>query len=247
MPCFYAHQSFGKRVAETLPKNLQKIIKKYPTHFQIGLQGPDFLFFYHPFLKLPTNQLGYRQHRQTPVRFLNAMRNTLQKNTNSALSLYSYLFGYLCHFALDSECHHYIIALCRHSGLRHLIIENAFDNFLQKKERSVATTMPVTPPSPLSESIICTIYNAYLPYHLTKEQIRKSLHGMRLSKIQRVVLCLVPKKYTQKTNHVLLSRFYHAIPLACKLIEDFYRCVSTEKPFPSRFHTTFQDNLTHIP
>lgn len=246
MPCFYAHQSFGKKVAEILPENLQKIIKKYPVHFQIGLQGPDFLFFYHPFLKLRTNQLGYWQHRQTPVPFLNAMRTTLQKNTNSAIALYSYLFGYLCHFALDSECHHYIITLCKQSGFQHLVTENEFDIFLQKKDHSFATAMTVTTSFLPSKSIIRTIYKAYLPYHLTQKQIRKALQNMRLSEIQRVVLHLMPKKYTKKTNHVLLTRFYHTIPLAGKLIEDFYHCVSTKKPLLSRFHTTFQDNSMHI-
>ena len=59
MPCIYAHDSFGHKVARQLPKELQTIIKKYQKEFQAGLQGPDFLFFYHPMLRLRTNQMGY--------------------------------------------------------------------------------------------------------------------------------------------------------------------------------------------
>ena len=56
MPCIYAHNSFGKEVQKMLPKPLKNTIRRHPAAFRIGLQGPDFLFFYHPLLKCKTNQ-----------------------------------------------------------------------------------------------------------------------------------------------------------------------------------------------
>ena len=47
MPCIYAHNSFGKEVQKILPKPLKNTIRRHPAAFRIGLQGPDFLFFYH--------------------------------------------------------------------------------------------------------------------------------------------------------------------------------------------------------
>ena len=60
MPCIYAHNSFGKEVQKMLPKPLKNTIRRHPAAFRIGLQGPDFLFFYHPLLKCKTNQLVMR-------------------------------------------------------------------------------------------------------------------------------------------------------------------------------------------
>lgn len=70
MPCIYAHNSFGKEVQKMLPKPLKNTIRRHPAAFRIGLQGPDFLFFYHPLLKCKTNQLGYHQHSHAFDAFL---------------------------------------------------------------------------------------------------------------------------------------------------------------------------------
>ena len=57
MPCIYAHNSFGKEVQKMLPKPLKNTIRRHPAAFRIGLQGPDFLFFYHhiPYILLHNN------------------------------------------------------------------------------------------------------------------------------------------------------------------------------------------------
>ena len=61
MPCIYAHNSFGKEVQKMLPKPLKNTIRRHPAAFRIGLQGPDFLFFYHPLLKCKTNRSEERR------------------------------------------------------------------------------------------------------------------------------------------------------------------------------------------
>lgn len=49
MPAIYAHDTFGKLVSKQLPKEIQDIIKTYPSAFRIGLQGPDPLFYHRPY------------------------------------------------------------------------------------------------------------------------------------------------------------------------------------------------------
>ena len=70
MPCIYAHDSFGRKVASRLPEELKTIIENHPKEFNAGLQGPDFLFFYHPLFKTRTNQMGYWQHGQPIDKYL---------------------------------------------------------------------------------------------------------------------------------------------------------------------------------
>ena len=59
-------------------------------------------------------------------------------------ALLSYLLGFLCHFALDSECHSYIEYEIGRSGHRHVAIETALDGALMEKD-GVETGAPQTP------------------------------------------------------------------------------------------------------
>ena len=94
MPCIYAHNSFGKEVLKMLPKPLKNTIRRHPAAFRIGLQGPDFLFFYHPLLKCKTNQLGYHQHSHAFDAFLAYELPIIRKlGTDSAD--YAYMLGYI--------------------------------------------------------------------------------------------------------------------------------------------------------
>lgn len=268
MPCIYAHDSFGKKVVTRLPKELQMIINKYPDEFQIGLQGPDFLFFYRPFLKLPTNQMGYWQHRQTMAAFLSALLPSLRKNKGKNNATYSYLLGFICHFALDSECHSFVIPTSEKPGYNHLVIENEFDRYLLKHDGHVAITYPVWESIPTNSSVVTSIYHAYRPLHLKKKHIRKALKSMRFYK--RLLTCgcsvkrllirglmkltkhyeeleghmmnLRPQKYAHKTNQSLQYLYDNAIPLAVELINDFHNSVYQGTKLSSRFSTTFNNN-----
>ena len=47
--------------------------------------------------------------------------------------LRAYLYGFLCHFILDSECHPYISCYMEEHGLGHLEIETDFERYLLEK------------------------------------------------------------------------------------------------------------------
>ena len=53
MPAMYAHDTFGRKVAAKLPLLVKRPILQYPQMFRVGLQGPDVLFFYNPFIEHP--------------------------------------------------------------------------------------------------------------------------------------------------------------------------------------------------
>ena len=49
MPALYAHDRFGEKVSEKSDGELKNIIFKYYNQYEVGLQGPDILFFYRPY------------------------------------------------------------------------------------------------------------------------------------------------------------------------------------------------------
>ena len=52
MPASYTHQCFGNRVLENLnDKDIKDIIDQNINYYNIGLQGPDILFFLSSFEK----------------------------------------------------------------------------------------------------------------------------------------------------------------------------------------------------
>lgn len=272
MPCIYAHDSFGKKVADKLPKELQSIIKQHPHQFQIGLQGPDFLFFYRPLFKLRTNQMGYWQHGQTMHDFLHALLPSLRKKKSVDTGTFAYLLGYICHFALDSECHSFVIPLSEKPGYNHLVIENEFDRYLLKKDGFIPTKYPIWRKIPTSPSVIASIYEAYRPLHLSKKKIRKALRSMRFfkrmltcgcslkralirgcmkvsmhySELEGHMMNLHPKKYAAKTNQSMQCLYDNSISLACELIQNFHQSVVAGKDLHPRFSTTFKDNSLHV-
>ena len=53
MPAFYAHYKFGQMVKNKLPAKYQRLLEDYQDLYEIGLHGPDILFFYHPIIRHP--------------------------------------------------------------------------------------------------------------------------------------------------------------------------------------------------
>ena len=66
MPASYTHQQFGNQVLNKLENTtIKKIINDNLNLYNIGLQGPDILFFYQPLKKNPVNTLG----NQLPIQY----------------------------------------------------------------------------------------------------------------------------------------------------------------------------------
>lgn len=267
MPCIYAHDSFGRRVSEQLPEELQKIIKNHSDEFNAGLQGPDFLFFDRPMFHVRTNRIGYWQHGTSLAPFLNRLI-PLIKEEGTDSGMYAYTLGFLCHFILDSECHSFVIPMSNKPGYRHLAIENEFDRHLLRKDGYRPITYPIWKKVQYNKNIISAIYKTYHPFHLSKKDITRSLKGMRFYKwlltggrsikrgsvrllmllsfhyadLEGHMMDLHPKKYAKKTNQSLQFIYDNAIPLALELLPDFHLTVTTGKPLHERFNTTFKCN-----
>ena len=58
MPSTYAHRRFGTNVLEHLPDELRAQLEQNRELYDIGLHGPDLLFYYHAAKSNPVGALG---------------------------------------------------------------------------------------------------------------------------------------------------------------------------------------------
>ena len=69
MPASYTHQCFGDDLLRYMNSDHKTLIKQYKNLFNLGLQGPDLLFYYHPLKKNRVQDIGIKMH-QLPARWL---------------------------------------------------------------------------------------------------------------------------------------------------------------------------------
>lgn len=104
MPDTAAHHYFGQEVCKELRDDMRAFLAAHKSVFDLGLQGPDLLFYFRPFRSgNPVRDLGIGIHHQPALPRMQAAAETLRrKNDDTALA---YLVGYACHWALDSAFH----------------------------------------------------------------------------------------------------------------------------------------------
>ena len=83
MPAAYAHYVFGDRVLSLLPEHLQVMIGGDPKCrelYNLGVQGPDFLYFYRIYIPFnPVISVGIQMHHGSAEPFFLRARKLLQK------------------------------------------------------------------------------------------------------------------------------------------------------------------------
>ena len=104
MPDVVIHAVFGREVRAGLDSGIAEKIHEVPYTF--ALFGPDIWFMYEPWKRREGR--GRRMHTTRTGQFLMtlARRTKVSKHPEE---LFSYLAGFLCHYALDTSCHPYIV------------------------------------------------------------------------------------------------------------------------------------------
>ena len=131
MPSTYAHYRFGKEVFAALPEGTAEIVREARGLYDIGLHGPDLLFYYKPLGSNAVNRIGFGMHAEPAEKFF-VPAAQIVRNGGAAQAAYAY--GFICHFALDSACHSYIENKIRLSHVTHTEIESEFDRSLLLEE-----------------------------------------------------------------------------------------------------------------
>lgn len=129
MPSTYAHYKFGKQVLEQYPAPLADAVRAHRQLYNIGLHGPDILFYYKALTNNPVNAVGFGMHGKPAREFFAPAKEAYAAAEDKGSAL-AYLLGFVCHFALDSACHGYIENKIAVSGVTHTEIESEFDRSL---------------------------------------------------------------------------------------------------------------------
>ena len=134
MPAVYAHRRFGGEVLAVCENPMARAaIQRFPALYQIGLQGPDLLFYYDPLRSNRYKDAGNAMHDASAAPFFEAAAARVNGLAEGQAVL-SYLLGFVCHFALDSECHSYVEYEIQRTGHGHIAIETALEGALMEAD-----------------------------------------------------------------------------------------------------------------
>ena len=262
MPAVYAHRRFGEKVLAACQNDVARTaIESYPDLYNIGLQGPDILFYYDPLRKNPYKAAGDAMHNAPAAPFFQAGAAHVNGRPEGQ-ALLSYLLGFLCHFALDSECHSYIEYEIGRSGHRHVAIETALDGALMQKDGVDWRAANPAGYIVVSEATARTIARV-VP--AGREQVRQCLTNMKL--VNRLLMpACGPKNYlTQRVLQLAgqwdtlgglliyaLDRPAYArscarleqlaegaVPVALELMDSLCDHIAYGTPLSSRFDRTY--------
>lgn len=132
MPSTYAHYRLGFRTLSHLDPKIQDLIRRNRQMFDLGLHGPDILFYHNPFHKKdPAAELARRIHHSPGRDFFTPAVRQLRLRPDEAAE--SYLFGVGMHFVLDSLCHPYVNAVAGRDA-SHTEIEVELDRALLERD-----------------------------------------------------------------------------------------------------------------
>ena len=218
MPSTYAHRRFGADVLDRLPAELQEKIAPYRELYDIGLHGPDLLFYYHAAKSTPVSALGNAMHEQPGAVFFERARGVVNKAKNRDAAL-AYALGFLCHFALDSTCHPRVEQDVRDSGVSHCEIETEFDNMLLRRDGK----------DPL--------------HFLTASHIHPSMEAVgRYEGLHGLVANPQPNPACAESCEQLDALYQKALPLAERLILEYRDTLQTGAPLDQAYQHTFGEN-----
>ena len=135
MPAIATHYLFGqevyRRLIEKNRKDIIALIRKYRQDFNIGLQGPDPMFYYNPLHKNEVVEYASRIHDRSGVEFMNNAKEHITRSKD--FRALAYTLGFVCHYALDSEAHPTVNRLGKDSK-GHIQIETELDREILLRE-----------------------------------------------------------------------------------------------------------------
>ncbi len=177
MPSTYAHYRLGQEVLDNLTGGIKSTILNHKELYDIGLHGPDILFYYKPLFLCKVNKQGYDMHARSGRQFFENAAEVLKKLKGAEKeAALAYVYGFCCHFALDVSCHRYIDEKIEADGVSHTEIEVEFDRSLMEKDGYNPVTHILTDhiiPSYENADIICRFYDILSP-----EQVKKAMESM---------------------------------------------------------------------
>ena len=262
MPSAYAHYRFGRQVCPLLDSAGQRTILSRPEPFLIGLHGPDIFFYHHPLGSSAVKQMGHRMHAESAEAFFRPAADRLALHPDRQAGL-SYLYGFLCHFALDSVCHPYVEAQVKRTRFAHMELEAEFDRILMIHDglnplshfpaghiipslRNAAAIAPFFPSvtagqiqDTLQSMLICN--RLLLAPHLPKRLLIHAVFALsgNASSMRGVMIPMHADPACRKSNGRLGELYHRALPLAADLIRNYRLFADGREELSDSLHLTF--------
>ena len=243
MPASYAHYRFGREVLALLPKEQQRSLKGHQALFDIGLHGPDVLFYYHPLRDNPVSRVGYAMHEESGLTVFRRFAAIWEKGGADEAE-WAYLCGFLCHFALDSSCHGYVEEMVD-MGVSHTFLEMELDRSLlvldgldpvkhdlvrhihpsAANTRTAARFFPQISERQMEAALsgMIQVHHLLMAPNRPKRQLLRcgiALLGKQNS-LGGMVMSEVPSRACKKMVEQLQALYAQALPLAAALIQAF--------------------------
>ncbi len=263
MPAVYAHDRFGVKVREKMDEGLADIAEKYNSAYRTGLQGPDIFFFYHPWSFNGVQRYGRQMHHTDASAFFHHAEKIVREYGRDS-SCYAYLLGFICHFALDGECHHFVDQYAEENGVAHLEIEAEFEKLLLREDGEDPLAYPLAD-LVFTDRETAAAIDPFFP-SITEKMAQASLRGMRFVKnfftapqplkqdainavmklfriyhsMNGLMLQRTDNPLCEESNQILWEKFDQAIPVALSLQQAFDDCLDGGKALPKRFHRDFE-------
>lgn len=263
MPTTYTHYLHGQCVYHEI-KSKHYFNPEYMDYFNIGVHGPDIVFYYHFLNPKDKNKIGYDMHLMYGddlfSRFKSIYLNHPEKDKAMA-----YLCGFICHFALDSTMHPIIYHYQHHDNFTHSGIEAQLDRTLLelngvKEPTKYDLTQHIHPSLPIAR-VIAPYFESFDASTLLKAlQSQVNVHHLLHceSSIKRKSLTTflnIPKnkffrdlimhdydvEELKPCIHDILSHWEESISRAVVLMDNYIEFIHNRAQLIDLFHHDFEE------
>lgn len=171
----YAHYRIGAALLSAFPADSRRSIQRFRRLFDAGLHGPDIFFYHSPLVPTSVGTLGSKYHSQSGREFF--MRGCRIARLEKSEAAQAYVYGVLCHYALDSLFQPFIQEQAKIIGATPSEIETEFDRFLLKKDGKIPPeSQNISKHLQLTPGECETVAKFYPP--VTSRQVQRCLKSM---------------------------------------------------------------------
>lgn len=262
MPTTFAHYTFGQEVLRLLDGDLKESINKNIELYNIGLHGPDILFYYSPLKANEISKFGHRLHSLTAYSFFENARNIIN-NCNDYDAACAYISGFICHFVLDTQCHPYIRQKENHV-LTHGTIETELDRMFMINNNlnpvSFKPTSHIVPRFDNAEVISWFLQGVskkdlikalksmkfYLNMLVAPGHIKRFIivSGLKLSgnfeSMGGLLMNYEPLEECKEINEKLYGLYCEGINIAANIIKEYFNTINSNEKLNERFDRNFE-------
>lgn len=228
MPDILTHILFAERVKDKLAdSNIRHFIHDNDKLYNLGAQGPDFLFYYRPWNPYARSirETGERMHHENTAMFFHDAITLLNKSTgNYYEQLLVYVLGFLCHYYCDKSIHPYVYSMigsgCYNFGagrtsLNHYDIEATMDARFWFREKGIPASK-VKNSAMMNIDYVPDVVADYLSNYIYKG-MSEIIHDFEIRRAVKNMMIILDILYDPKNNK---KKIINKLPLPRKCYID---------------------------